>query len=40
LDPLSLEVLEGAFADGDVIEAEMAGGRVVFKKAGEGSVAA
>jgi ATP-dependent Clp protease ATP-binding subunit ClpB len=40
LDPLSLEVLEGNFADGDVIEAEVEGGKVVFRKAGQNSVAA
>jgi ATP-dependent Clp protease ATP-binding subunit ClpB len=32
LDPLSLDVLEGKFVDGDVIRAEMVGGAVVFRK--------
>lgn len=32
LDPLSLDVLEGKFVDGDVIRAEMEGGAVVFGK--------
>jgi len=32
LDPLSLDVLEGKFVDGDVIRAEMEGGQVVFGK--------
>jgi ATP-dependent Clp protease ATP-binding subunit ClpB len=32
LDPLSLDVLEGKFVDGDVIRAEMQGGAVVFGK--------
>ena len=32
LDPLSLDVLEGKFVDGDVIRAEMEGGQVVFVK--------
>ena len=32
LDPLSLEVLEGRFADGDVIQAEVKEGQVVFSK--------
>jgi ATP-dependent Clp protease ATP-binding subunit ClpB len=32
LDPLSLDVLEGKFVDGDVIRAEMEGGAVVFRK--------
>jgi ATP-dependent Clp protease ATP-binding subunit ClpB len=32
LDPLSLDVLEGKFLDGDVIRAEMEGGQVVFRK--------
>lgn len=32
LDPLSLEVLEGKFVDGDVIRAAMEGGQVVFGK--------
>ncbi|MCX6968063.1 MAG: AAA family ATPase, partial [Verrucomicrobia bacterium] len=32
LDPLSLELLEGHFKDGDAIEADAAGGRLVFKK--------
>ena len=32
LDPLSLDVLEGKFDDGDVIQADMDGGQIVFKK--------
>ena len=32
LDPLSLEVLEGKFQDGDVIEADVENGAVVFRK--------
>ncbi len=32
LDPLSLDVLEGKFVDGDVIRAAMEGGQVVFVK--------
>ena len=32
LDPLSLEVLEGKFVDGDVITAGMKDGAVVFGK--------
>ena len=32
LDPLSLDVLEGKFTDGDVIKAELEGGQVVFGK--------
>ncbi len=32
LDPLSLEVLEGKFKDGDLIRAEMHGGKLTFKK--------
>ncbi len=32
LDPLSLDVLEGKFVDGDVIKAELQGGAVVFGK--------
>jgi len=32
LDPLSLDVLEGKFVDGDVIRAAMEGGQVVFGK--------
>ncbi len=32
LDPLSLDVLEGKFVDGDVIKAELQGGVVVFEK--------
>ena len=31
LDPLSLDVLEGRYADGSVIHADVDGGRVVFK---------
>ena len=32
LDPLSLEVLEGEFQDGDLIRAEMHSGKLTFKK--------
>ena len=32
LDPLSLDVLEGNFAEGDVIEAEVEGGKLVLRK--------
>ena len=32
LDPLSLELLEGRFKDGDTIRAEIAGGKLAFKK--------
>ena len=32
LDPLSLDVLDGKFVEGDVIEAKLEGGRVVFGK--------
>jgi ATP-dependent Clp protease ATP-binding subunit ClpB len=32
LDPLSLDVLEGKFVDGDVIKGEMSDGKVVFTK--------
>ena len=32
LDPLSLEVLEGKFVDGDVIKGDLKDGRVVFTK--------
>ena len=32
LDPLSLEVLEGEFQDGDLIRAEMHGGKLAFGK--------
>jgi ATP-dependent Clp protease ATP-binding subunit ClpB len=32
LDPLSLDVLEGKFNDGDVIQADMEGGQIVFRK--------
>ena len=32
LDPLSLEVLEGSFQEGDVISADVSGGAIVFKK--------
>jgi ATP-dependent Clp protease ATP-binding subunit ClpB len=32
LDPLSLDVLDGKFVDGDVIQADVEGGRVVFQK--------
>ena len=31
LDPLSLDVLEGRFTDGDVIQADVKDGKVVFK---------
>jgi len=31
LDPLSLDVLEGKFKDGDVIQADVEGGKVVFQ---------
>jgi ATP-dependent Clp protease ATP-binding subunit ClpB len=31
LDPLSLDVLEGKFKDGDVIQADVEGGKVVFR---------
>ena len=34
LDPLSLDVLDGKFADGDVIEADVEEGTMVFTKAG------
>ena len=34
LDPLSLDVLDGKFADGDVIEADVEDGTMVFTKAG------
>ena len=30
LDPLALEMLEGRFRDGDVIEGRLEGGRIVF----------
>jgi ATP-dependent Clp protease ATP-binding subunit ClpB len=30
LDPLSLDVLEGKFVDGDVIKGELKDGRLVF----------
>ena len=33
LDPLSLDVLDGRFVDGDVIEADVQGGRIAFKRA-------
>ncbi len=33
LDPLSLDVLEGNFVDGDVIQAGVEDGRIVFRKA-------
>ena len=33
LDPLSLDILDGKFVDGDTIEAKIEGGRVVFTKA-------
>jgi len=33
LDPLSLDVLDGKFVDGDVIQADVEGGVVVFRKA-------
>ncbi len=32
LDPLSLDVLDGKFIDGDVIQADVEGGSIVFKK--------
>jgi ATP-dependent Clp protease ATP-binding subunit ClpB len=32
LDPLSLDLLDGKFVDGDVVEAKLADGRVVFEK--------
>jgi ATP-dependent Clp protease ATP-binding subunit ClpB len=32
LDPLSLDVLDGKFTDGDVITADATDGRVVFSK--------
>ncbi|MEO5916491.1 MAG: ATP-dependent chaperone ClpB [Luteolibacter sp.] len=32
LDPLSLDVLDGKFVDGDVIQADVEGGGIVFKK--------
>jgi ATP-dependent Clp protease ATP-binding subunit ClpB len=32
LDPLSLDVLEGKFDEGDVIQADVDGGQIVFKK--------
>ena len=32
LDPLSLEVLEGKFKDGDLIRAEMDSGKLTFEK--------
>jgi ATP-dependent Clp protease ATP-binding subunit ClpB len=32
LDPLSLDVLEGSFQEGDVITADVADGKLVFKK--------
>ncbi len=32
LDPLSLDVLDGKFVDGDVIQADFANGSIVFKK--------
>ncbi|HEX7262463.1 MAG TPA: AAA family ATPase, partial [Luteolibacter sp.] len=32
LDPLSLDVLEGKFANGDVIQADVTGGQIVFTK--------
>jgi ATP-dependent Clp protease ATP-binding subunit ClpB len=32
LDPLSLDVLEGKFTDGDVIQADLEGGSIVFRK--------
>ena len=37
LDPLSLDVLEGKFVEGDVIEAEVQDGRIVFRKAAAAS---
>jgi ATP-dependent Clp protease ATP-binding subunit ClpB len=33
LDPLSLDVLDGKFVDGDVIQADVEGGKLVFRKA-------
>jgi ATP-dependent Clp protease ATP-binding subunit ClpB len=33
LDPLSLDVLDGKFVDGDVIQADLDGGKLVFQKA-------
>jgi len=33
LDPLSLDVLDGKFSDGDVIRAEVDHGLIVFAKA-------
>jgi ATP-dependent Clp protease ATP-binding subunit ClpB len=33
LDSLSLDVLEGRYVDGDVIQADAAGGKIVFRKA-------
>ena len=33
LDPLSLEILDGNFVDGDVIQADVEGGATVFRKA-------
>jgi hypothetical protein len=33
LDPLSLDVLDGKFSDGDVIRAELDQGVIVFTKA-------
>ncbi len=35
LDPLSLEVLEGTFVEGDVIEVEAKGGKIVYRQAVE-----
>ena len=32
LDPLSLDVLEGKFDEGDVIQTDVDGGQIVFKK--------
>ncbi len=32
LDPLSLEVLEGKFVDGDVIQGDVEGGQIMFRK--------
>ncbi len=32
LDPLSLDVLDGKFTDGDIIQADVEGGQLVFKK--------
>jgi ATP-dependent Clp protease ATP-binding subunit ClpB len=34
LDPLSLDVLDGKFTDGDLIEADVADGGIVFRKEG------